>query len=130
MPVGRTLICVDIAQLADGRVERPGAVKDALRDVTVGAHERDYTRFSHHSPFSSTYMNRTDEAQLSSSFGPASEPIIIQDFLDDSLYQSSDEENGLSPNAVKSLDKISIAGWTEWTQTSDERKVAVEEECR
>jgi hypothetical protein len=65
-------------------------------------------------------MNRTDKDQHASLFGPPSEPINIAAFL----RVVSDDEVEVS------AEKTSIAGWTEWTELSEQRRQEIEDECR
>jgi hypothetical protein len=71
-------------------------------------------------------MNRTDDAHHASLFGPASEPINIAQFLEYALSA----ETQTHPTSLFKPDKSSIHGWTNWFQLPEDRRAAVEADCR
>jgi hypothetical protein len=88
-------------------------------------------------------MNRTDEHQHASSFGPPSELVDIQAFIngasaltntlvDHESDSDTDMDGNHAPPQPTSLlsNKSLIHGWSTWTALLEERRAAVEDECR
>jgi hypothetical protein len=69
-------------------------------------------------------MNRTDNYQHASLFGPPSELINVGELL-----QAVNGATSSVPE-LHSMDKTSISSWQEWTTLSEEQKQEIEDECR
>jgi hypothetical protein len=115
--------CVNALQRT--RYEERQTSHGAVRDVTQSLVHCDRRVFL---PFF-TWMNRTDDAQHASLFGPPSESIAIDGFLDSVEHVANGDVGTLGISLV-APDKSSIKGWSDWLQLSYERRAAVEAECR
>jgi hypothetical protein len=71
-------------------------------------------------------MNRTDDAQHASLFGPASGLVDVGAFLEACVHAAAEG----SATSLSRPDKASINGWSDWLQLSNERRAEVEADCR
>lgn len=64
-------------------------------------------------------------------FGPPSEPVHIQKFLDEAeLLSCSGHSPWLDTNIEGTSSCDAIHGWKEWQELSEEARTSVESECK